>query len=149
MGWTKDRVSISDRRTRRFFFQRLQIGFGAKSFAYLVGTENNSPWNGGQAMKLITDLYLVPRLRTCGAITLIPSCLHGTQRDNFAFRAVRIHTRVFWVIISCSLSVGTNDSEEHSAFIFRIESSIVHIYQSTRCLNREDHSPKLHVIMQT
>jgi hypothetical protein len=108
---------------RHFFFQRLRIGFGPQKSAYLVGTEDNALWQGGHAMKLIIDLCLVPRLRTRGAITQLPSCLHVMHRDSFTFRAVRLHTPAFWVMISCSVSVGTNYSEEHLPSSWRLRAA--------------------------
>jgi hypothetical protein len=36
------------------------------------------------------------------------------------FTAVTIDILVFWVIILCNVVVGTNDTEEHIASIFRI-----------------------------
>jgi hypothetical protein len=39
------------------------------------------------------------------------------------FTAAMIHIIVFWVI-SCSLEMGTNLSEEHSTFIVRLEAKM-------------------------
>jgi hypothetical protein len=47
-----------------------------------MGDEGGGRGGGGKGLELITHFLLLPKLRICGAILLLPLCLHDVKKHN-------------------------------------------------------------------
>ena len=82
----QSRVQFLSREGNSSILHDIQIGCGAHPATCSMGTGGSFPNESGPGVKATTHLYLVPRLRRSGTMSLLPPvCLHDMQRDNITF----------------------------------------------------------------